>query len=381
MVNPFFIPYWGGTEKVIYEISRRLVKDFDITVLTSRLKGTKKEEYIEGIRVVREEAMVINKLPKPLPPPYVISPAKPIYLISEAKKHKVVHFHNRFFYNPIDFTLAKSMKKKVVLTLHNSRPMDIDPTTDFLGQMYDDTVGRVIFDACDYITAVSKDTLEKTLREKKFRKKARVIYNGVDEKVFNPKVDGSEMREKLGVKDNEVMILTIARLVEQKGIDYLVDAAGKLKNENIKVIILGKGPKEEEIKNRIKELKLNRKVKLVIDRLPAEDIPKMYAASDIFVLPSLYEPFGLVVAEAMATGKPVVASRIGGIPEVMGKGTGFLVRPRSSDELAEKLSILINDEKARKKMGKNGRRRIEKYFTWDKIANDYKSFYNEILSE
>ncbi len=379
MVNPFFLPYWGGTEKVIYEVSRRLIKDFDITVLTSRLKGTEREEYIEGIRVVRAKAMVVNKLPKPLPPPYAIAPTKPMYLMEETKKHRVVHFHNRFFYNPIYFTIVKSMNRSVVLTLHNSRTIGIDPTTDLLGQMYDDTVGKIIFDTCDYITAVSRDTLEKTLTEERFRKKARVIYNGVDEKVFNPKVDGTEMRERLEVKDDEIMVLTIARLVEQKGIKYLIDAMDKIRNTNVKLIILGRGPKEKELKKQIKKLELEDKVKLVTDRLPAEDMPKMYAASDIFALPSLYEPFGLVVAEAMATGKPVVASRIGGIPEVMGDRTGFLVKPRDSNELATKIALLASDEKLRKEFGKNARERVEKYFTWDKIAEDYKSFYNEIL--
>ncbi len=378
MVNPFFIPYWGGTEKVIYEVARRLVNDFDITVLTTRWKGTKKEEEIEGIRVVRAGAVVIKNLPHPLPPPYAIAPSKPKHLMNETKKHKIVHFHNRFFYNPLDFFLVKRLDKSLVLTLHNSRPEGIDPVTDLLGTTYDDTVGRLIFEKCDYITAVSRDTLEKTL-ESEFWGKARVIYNGVDEKRFNPKIDGSEIREKLGISD-EIMLLTVARLVEQKGIKYLIDAMERIRDLNVKLVIKGNGPKEKSLKKRAKKIGVEDNIIFLTERLPEEDLPRLYAASDIFVLPSLYEPFGLVVAEAMATGKPVVASRIGGLKELVTPEVGLLANPRDPEDLASRLAILIGDKKLRERMGKMARKRIEEKFTWDKISKDYKSFYEEILS-
>ncbi len=378
MVNPFFIPYWGGTEKVIYEVSRRLTSDFDITVLTTRWEGTKKEEEIEGIRVVRARAMVIKKLPHPFPPPYAIAPTKPKLLMDESKKHEVVHFHNRFFYNPLNFMLVKRLDKKLVLTLHNSRPEGIDPVTDFVGTTYDDTIGRVIFEKCDEITAVSRSTLEETLPEDLWYK-ARVIYNGVDEKRFNPRLDGDEMREKLGLGD-EIVILTVARLVEQKGIKYLIDAVARL-GLDVKLVIKGSGPKERSLRNRAKKLGIEDRVVFVTEKLPEEDLPKLYTASDIFVLPSLYEPFGLVVAEAMASGLPVVASRIGGLKELVTPETGFLVEPRNPDELASKISILAGDKSLRERMGRAGRKRIEENFTWDKIARDYKSFYEELLSK
>ncbi len=374
MVNPMFIPYWGGTEKVIYEIGRRLSSDFEITVLTTKMKGTPKEEEIEGMRVLRTNALILNKLPHPLPPPYPIAPKKVKLLGDEAKRHRVVHFHNRFYYNPIDFLLVKKLRRELVLTLHNARPEGIDPITDFLGTAYDDTVGRIIMETCDHITAVSRDTLITTVPEE-LRYKARVIYNGVDEKRFNPKVDGSEAREYLGLTD-EVMILSVARLVEQKGMKYLIEA---MKGLDAKLVILGRGPKEKSLKKRVKKLGIEENVIFVTERIPEDMLPKMYAASDIFALPSLYEPFGLVAVEAMASGKPVVVSRIGGLKEIVTPEVGFLVEPRDPADMASKLALLLSSPELRKKMGKEARKRVEENFTWDKIVKDYKSFYEEVL--
>ncbi len=374
MVNPMFIPYWGGTEKVIYEIGRRLSKKFEITVLTTKMKNTPKEEEIEGMRVVRTNALILNKLPHPLPPPYPIAPKKVKVLDDEAKKHRLVHFHNRFYYNPVDFFLVKRLKKTLVLTLHNARPVGIDPVTDFVGSAYDDTVGRVMMETCDYITAVSGDTLKTTVPEE-LRYKARVIYNGVDEKRFNPNVDRSKAREYLGISD-EIMILSVARLVEQKGVKYLIDA---MKGLDAKLVILGRGPKEKALRRKTKKLGLENKVIFVTDRIPEEMLPSMYTAADIFALPSLYEPFGLVAVEAMASGKPVVVSRVGGLKEIVTPDVGFLVEPRNPGDIASKLAILLSNPELRKEMGKNARRRVEENFTWDKIADDYNKFYDEVL--
>ncbi len=377
MVNPFFIPYLGGTEKVIYEISKRLVNDFDITVLTTRWKGTKKEEYIDGIRVVRAGAIVIKKLPHPLPPPYALAPGKRNYIMKESKTHRITHFHNRFFYNPLDFFLVKKVGKKLALTLHNSRPEGIDPVTDLVGSTYDDTVGKMIFEKCDYITAVSRDTMEKTLDEE-FWAKTKVIYNGVDEKKFNPKADGSWVRERLEISD-EIVVLTVARLVEQKGIKYLIDAVQKLGDYPLKLVIKGDGPKKNSLIKRAKKLGIEDKVIFFDEKIPEQDLPGLYTAADMFVLPSLYEPFGLVVTEAMASGLPVIASRVGGLKEVVTPETGFLFEPRNPDDLAGKIALLASDKGLRKNMGRAGRKRILDIFTWDKIAKEYKLFYQRAL--
>jgi len=105
----------------------------------------------------------------------------------------------------------------------------------------------------------------------------------------------------------------------------------------------------------------------------------MYAACDVFALPSVWEPFGMVLAEAMACGKPVIGTNAGGIPEVVTRDCGFTVRKRSAAALKEKVKTLLADKGLRKRLGAGGRKRAVKKFNWDNTAKDYEKMYDEFV--
>jgi glycosyltransferase involved in cell wall biosynthesis len=112
------------------------------------------------------------------------------------------------------------------------------------------------------------------------------------------------------------------------------------------------------------------------------DVPLFLKEADIFVLPSLSEGFPVVIPEAMAAGKPVVASNVGGIPDAVTDGvTGFLVAPKNAEQLAEKIVYLIEHPEEGKRMGKAGRRLVEERFTWEKIAKRTIGIYKTLLEE
>ncbi|MBI2445924.1 glycosyltransferase family 4 protein [Candidatus Micrarchaeota archaeon] len=367
MLNLFFPPYEGGTEKHVYEVSRRLAKKHDVTVLTARLPGTKKEETVDGIRVVRTPAWVLKDLPGPLPPPVPLMPEHAADVRRLLKQHDVLHAHNRFFYGLDLVNWTKKAKKPLYLTLHNARPDGIDFSTDFWGQAYDDTIGKTIMNACTGVLGVSRNTLDVTL-PKKFKGKTAVAYNGVDGTVFRPQASG--VKDRLGI---ERMVLCVARFVPQKGLEYLLDAMADVDAD---LVLVGRGPLEKKLKNQAKKLKIENRVHVLTQKITNKELATYYAAADVFCLPSLWEPFGMVAAEALACSVPVVATRIGGLPEVVrDPKDGFLVPPKSPHALSKRIQHLLDDPKKARKMGQSGRAHVLKKFTWEKTAEAYEKMY------
>lgn len=382
MLNPFYYPYSGGTEKHLFEACKRLARKHDVTVLTSMLPRTQREEVVEGVRVVRMPSAVLTWLPRPLPPPV------PLYLFpwadlaEEAKQADVVHIHNRFVYSMFEiFAIKKIFKKKMVLTLHNARPQGIDLPTDFVGGLYDDVYGERIMRNCDAIAGVSKNTLDVTVPQD-LRVRKQVVYNGVDTRLFNPRNSGGRILKDLVGVEGKGIVLTVCRLMEQKGLDYLLDSIPLVDKElkgKAHFVLLGRGPMLEHLQSKARKLGVEEKISFLAERFSEKDLSALYAASDCFVLPSLWEPFGIVLVEAMATGKPVVGTAIGGIPEIIEHGkNGFLVQPRDARALAERISFVLQNRKTAKKLGAEGRRDVVRKFTWDQTAKSYEKFYAKL---
>lgn len=360
------MPYLGGTEKHVYEVSKRLAEKHDVTVLTARMPGTKKEEVIDGIKIIRNPAIIIKKAPHPLPPPFPITVDTFLQIRSQAQKNDIVHFHNRFTYSLIDFGVVKKAKSKLCMTLHNSKPQGIDQWTDLVGGTYDKFIGNPMMKMADKIAGVSMDTLKETV-PKSMWEKTQVIYNGVNLEQYDPSIDGTPMEKKYGK-----YFFCVARLIEQKGLSYLINA---MKDVDANLVIVGKGPLEKKLKTQAK--KQGKKITLLAERIPEHELAQLYKGSYGYVIPSLYEPFGMVVCEAMALERPVIGTNIGGIPEIITKDTGLLVKLRDSKALAEKMTYLLDNPQEAEKMGKAGRKRVENNFTWDHTTQAYEKFYKE----
>ncbi|PIO06531.1 hypothetical protein COT29_00580 [Candidatus Micrarchaeota archaeon CG08_land_8_20_14_0_20_59_11] len=367
MLNPFFFPYAGGTEKHLFEVSKRLARKHDVTVLTARLPDTEAQEEINGVCVVRTPARILEKLPKPLPPPLPLMPRHKEELKRLITENDVVHGHNRFVYGLSESALVKKAGKKMCWTLHNARPEGIDFLTDVGGGAFDDWVGGKILMRCDGVLAVSRETMEATLPAD-YAGARGIAYNGVDTKAFKP-MSGKKARQRYGLSGKVVM--TNCRLVEQKGVKYLIDA---MRAVDAQLVVFGRGPLLEKLKERAK----GTGTAFIHEWLGETELAGLYNAADVFVLPSLWEPFGMVLAEAMACGKPVVGTRVGGIPEIVTKDCGFLVPPADPKALAERVLLLLEDNGLRKKFGSAGRKRVLREFTWEKTANAYEKIYGEI---
>jgi len=166
-------------------------------------------------------------------------------------------------------------------------------------------------------------------------------------------------------------VFSNGRLVEQKGFKYLLEAAREI---NSTVVILGRGPQERKLKKSAPE-----NVVFITDRVSEHELACLYKAAKAFILPSLYEPFGMVLVEAMAMETPVVGTTVGGIPEIITPDTGILVPPRNPTAIAEAINSLLASPAKARRMGKAGRKRVEKNFTWDQTAEGYERIYSELF--
>jgi glycogen synthase len=225
------------------------------------------------------------------------------------------------------------------------------------------------------------------------KEKIQVSYNGVDPQKYNPAnvspEDIRRVRSKYGIKDNELMILFLGRLVAVKGVDKLIMAMPHIlsKIPNARLVIVGVGDLQEYLANLTKITRLEEYVKFCFDFIPEEERILHYAACDLAVFPSFYEPFGIVALEAMAMEKPVVvgAAGVSGMREIViccgEEQCGFHVDPNNPSDIAWGVTSALEDPERRKFLGKNGRKRVLAEFTWSKIAEKTVELYEKIVKK
>jgi glycosyltransferase involved in cell wall biosynthesis len=215
------------------------------------------------------------------------------------------------------------------------------------------------------------------------KEKIHVIYNGVDTKKFKPRQNKTELRKAFSLKEDDKIVLFVGRLYYRKGLETLLRSIPAVLEEfnKIKFVISGKGfkRKEENLRNLAKELHIENYVTF-LGYVPDEKLPHLYSASDIFVLPAIYENFSFAILEAQATGLPVISTRVGGIPEfLVDKKNGFLINPRDPLQLSQKLLALLHNPEIAKEMGDCGRGLIKEKFDWNLITAQVIDLYHELL--
>ncbi len=229
--------------------------------------------------------------------------------------------------------------------------------------------------------------------------KTRVIHNGIDPDFYKPTPD-PELLASYGVDPGKPFVLFVGRITRQKGIIHLINAVEDI-DAGAQVVLCAGSPDTEEIEREIAEgvervnASTDNRIIWIPQFLPKEHVVSFYSHAAAFVCPSVYEPFGIINLEAMACGAPVVASAVGGIPEiVVPNETGFLVpfEPRGENEfeprdpekysrdMAKAVNVLLRSPEKRMAMAKKGRKRVEEHFSWKSIARKTLAFYEEVLS-
>jgi glycosyltransferase involved in cell wall biosynthesis len=378
VLNPFFYPHLGGTEKVLIELYKRLGKTHNVSVITGSLEKTSKEsiDYIDGIKVIRLKSHYMKVPGAPLP--FLVMDR----IRSHIKKEHadIYHINNRYQYHLDVVNSIKHMNKKIAMTIHNALPKNINGIIDTTGLLYDIAWGRTLMRYADLITGVSENAVRTTV-PKRYMEKAHVVYNGVDYKRYRHMSKKEKhvkaIIERLGFEGS--IIFNNGRLVPQKGQAYLIKAFDRLLDDeyDVNLVIVGKGPMMEQFGALSKKLGIERNFK-IIPEIEDYILPYYYNASDLFVLPSTYEPASVALLEGLATMTPCIASRVGGIPEMMGN-CGFYIKPKSINQIYEKVIHSLNNQDEAKKKALEGRKRMIAEHDWDKIAKQYETLFSSLL--
>jgi glycosyltransferase involved in cell wall biosynthesis len=228
-------------------------------------------------------------------------------------------------------------------------------------------------------TVVSSDMAVSIIEKHITNVKPIIIRNGINLKDYiNQNVElRRECRQELEISETDIIITALGQLRKAKGYFDLLNAITILKNKysNIHYLIIGGGELYSKIQNKIKEYHLNKDFNL----LGQKNNPEFYLnASDIYVLPSLWEGFPNALLEAMACGLPSVATKVSGVTEIIQNGqNGFLAEPNNSIDLANKLEkLILMTKKERTRIGLVARQTVEKYYSVEKMVSEYEKLYD-----
>ena len=356
ILSIFFPPKWlGGTEVATLELSRELAKNKKnkIYIITSHhreLKKLKEKFKLYPIKVLN------------LPKFKVIS-----YIIKTTNIIKKINPNVVYCQSTLSGVAAFFSKKPYVVYCRGS---DI-----YLTGKIKNKINKFVLKRAEKVIALTKNMQKKI--KKDYKIDSIVIYNGID--ISKYKLNKAELKKRFKLKDEKVIIY-IGTLKKVKGVEYLIKSFKNInkKFQNTKLWIIGDGSERRNLEALTKKLNLQNKITF-FGKKSNDKIPKYAIASDILVLPSLSEGFPMAILEAMASGLPIVASNVTGVSEIIkDKINGFLVKPKNSKEIAEKVSIILKNKNLQSRFRKNNLKEVKKY-SWKKTGNQLEKVYKQIL--
>lgn len=374
-ITATFPPYMAGTGNVSYHYALELAKlGNEVTIFTSRYPD-EDYEYSNLIEVKRF---------KPL---FKVGNAPFILQLFKVRDYDIIHLHYPFFFGgEIIYLISKLFGKKYIITYHNDTISG--GLKNYLFSIHRQTLSRKILMGAEKIIVLSEDyTLHSNLKNVFNKKKQDIVVlpNGVDLIKFNPsvKIDNLKSEHKICDTDNILLFVGALDMAHTfKGLEFLLKAFQKilLTNTDTTLIVVGDGDIKNYYINMARELGVLHKI-IFTGKVTDSNLPKYYSAADIFVLPSTaVENFPLVLLEAMASGKPVVVSRLPGVRTMVDdEVNGFLVEPENINELAEKIIDLLGNEYIRIKFGAEIRKQAEEKFSWDRIVQKLEKIYVDVV--
>jgi len=372
----FHSRYYSSNEQFL---SRELAKlGHEVVVFTTRKRA--KWQTVESDEVENKIQMVNGFIVKRIfsGPEIGIDPLMPSLLpMLIDEEIDIIHAHN--FYNALSFYCAMAAKAKripLIITQHNDQlPSHI--VRRFLYTFDSHTFGKYVLSQANKIIALTSDIRLHLLHMGADKNKLEVIPNAVDTNFFSPN-RRNFLDAKWGI--SESVILFVGRLVEEKGVKYLLYALSRVvrKIPEAKLVIVGEGPKEGELRSLQTKLRIPHV--FFLGAVENSVMPNIYVGADVVVLPSIREPFGNVVIEAMASGKPVIGSYVGGIKDTIIHGvTGYHVQPKNSGQISGFLLKFFSDPSLREQMEENARKRAVENYDQELLIKKIEKIYVELL--
>jgi glycosyltransferase involved in cell wall biosynthesis len=301
--------------------------------------------------------------------------------LQQKGNYDIVHGHLWNSITAVGLSKLRSRKEKRFVTFHNSayQQFPARSVARRMRKVFDRLLLRYSIDQCVAVTQFIARSNETLLGVPQ----VEMIFNGIDLAVLPvvTKQERADIRRRLECSEGDFLIVTAGRLAAQKGQSFLIEAIGLLNPQtpNIKGLIFGEGPARQELQDQIASRGLESKISMP-GSIEHAALFRAIAAADVFVFPSIREPFGLAAAEAMALGTPVIASAVDGLPELIEDGvSGKLVRAGEAAELATAISALISDPTLRLRYALAGQKRARELFDIRLLTGRLAGLYRRTL--
>ena len=376
-----FPPVIGGVETHLTILLPTLVQmGHKVSLLTCSTEDCAGEEVFKGVNVTRMPIMDLNWLCKRGLLGIECEVRSVFNKFIDKNKPDVLHAHNMHYFSKTHAKILEETAAKkgipVFLTAHN---------------VWDD---ELFFDLTvninwTHIIAVSHFIEKELIGIGCSHRKTTTLHHGVDEKMFSPNLDPTPMFKKYPQLKDKKIVFHPARMGLAKGCDVSIKALRFIKEKFPDVMLVLAGTKnivdwgltqQKDIAYMVNLVeRFNLKDNVLIDSYSLDEMPMLYAASLVAVYPSTaFEPFGLTMLEAMASAKPMIITKAGGMPEIIQDGiNGFVIPPKGYEELASRVVQLFSDDNLRERLGEVGRRMVEERYTRKNIAEAVVNLYQE----
>ena len=364
-----YYPVIGGLEAWTKNIAEGLAKTDDVFVVTGKTLHRQNKDVANGVNIWRTSLYTLSDFSHSSFF-YIVTSIPFIFLKSLAliKKEKIDILHCQGFVSGfLGFFLSKLNNIPYIVTVQR-----IEENKGYLR--------KLVYANANHCIAASKSI--ESYFESMGVKKIKVIPNGVNLRKF-ANIHRAEARKELRLED-EFVVISVARLEKVKGISYLVRAADIISTRfhfempNFKILIIGDGSDRKYIEQLIEAFNLGGRVKL-IGQVKNREVPNYLAAGDCFVLPSEREGFGIVILEAMASHLPVIATNVGGVPDIVKhEQTGLLVDSKNPEQIARAILRLYKDKDLSTALRLNAYSALGKY-DWDSISQEVKLIYQNLV--
>ena len=364
-------PTVGGSGVVATELGKMLAeKGHEIHFISSSLPFRLKKMYHN----IYYHQVEVNQYSVFQYPPYDIALASKMAEVIKRENLDLLHVHYAIPH-AVCAILAKQMSRKdvkIVTTLHG---------TDITVLGYDASLSDAIrfgIEESDIVTAVSNSLIEETYDLIKPNKPINAIYNFIDERVYH-KVSSDHLREEYGILPNEKIIIHVSNFRSVKRVPDVVKSFAKIVAKiPAKLLLVGDGPEISIVNRLVEELHIRNHVLFLGKQ---DNLEELYSISDLMLLLSEKESFGLVALEAMACGVPVIGTNVGGIPEVISDGkTGYICELGDIDTVVDKALHLLSDEKLHQQFSQESIQTVQEHFHGEKIVKQYEDIYYQLLN-
>ncbi len=378
IMNYEFPPLGGGGGVACYQIARELAKTHQVDYITTAFKGLPKFEVIDKINVYRVPVIYRKELSTAtLVSMLTFFPSSFHSGLELCKKNKY-DLILAWFAIPSGLTsmlLSKLFRVPHILTIIGGDIYDPSKKWSPHNHFFLRKIVELIMDNSNMITSISTDTKNRALQYYRTGTTIKPISLGFVKPEFK-----KNTREELGLLNEDIILISVGRLIKRKGYEYAIKALSKLPFQNLKYLIIGDGPEEKNLQDLAKRLGIEDKIKF-LGFVSEEKKFQYLSISNIYVLSSLHEGFGICLMEAMYCSMPIVATNNGGQNDFLVEGkNALMVQIEDGDALAEQIENLIKDRKLRLQIGENNKEDVKKFYI-ENIGKEYERIFKKVIDQ